>query len=176
MATSPRDQRRRYETDLTDEQWGLVEPLLPPPSKDGPKPKHPRREVVNAILYVVRTGCAWRHLPTDFPPWGTVFWWFQRWSRDGVATRVHDRLRDAVRDAEGRDPMASAGIVDAQPGKGADTVAGAPRGQEGRHRRPHTAGAATRGYDAGKRVNGRKRHIVVDTLGLLIVVMVTAAA
>src|SRR3954451_11031064 len=86
MATSPRDQRRRYDTDLTDEQWALVEPLLPPPSKDGPKPKHPRREIVNAILYVVRTGGAWRHLPTDFPPWGTVFWWFQRWSRDGVVT------------------------------------------------------------------------------------------
>jgi transposase len=158
MATSPRDQRRRYETDLTDEQWALVEPLLPPASKDGPKPKHPRREIVNAIMYVVRTGCAWRHLPTDFPPWGTVFWWFRRWSRDGVVTRVHDRLRDAVRDREGRDPMASAGIVDAQSVKAADTVP-----------------AATRGYDAGKKVNGRKRHIVVDTLGLLIVVMVTAA-
>src|SRR3954470_12110675 len=126
MATSPRDQRRRYDTDLTDEQWALVEPLLPPPSKDGPKPKHPRREIVNAILYVVRTGCAWRHLPTDFPPWGTVFWWFQRWSRDGVVTRVHDRLRDAVRDAvrdaEGPRPD----------GVGGDR--GRPVGQGRRHR------------------------------------------
>jgi transposase len=158
MATSPRDQRR-YDTDLSDEQWAWVEPLLPPPSKDGPKPKHPRREIVNAILYVVRTGCAWRHLPKDFPPWATVFWWFQKWSADGTVTRVHDRLRDAVRDAEGRDPMASAGIVDAQSVKAADTVS-----------------RTSRGYDAGKKVNGRKRHIVVDTLGLLIVVMVTAAA
>jgi transposase len=158
MATSPRDQRR-YDTDLSDEQWAWVEPLLPPPSKDGPKPKHPRREIVNAILYVVRTGCAWRHLPKDFPPWATVFWWFQKWSADGTVTRVHDRLRDAVRDAQGRDPMASAGIVDAQSVKAADTVS-----------------RRSRGYDAGKKVNGRKRHIVVDTLGLLIVVMVTAAA
>jgi transposase len=150
---------RRYATDLTDAQWAFIEPLLPPPSKDGPKEKHPRRHIVNAILYVVRTGCAWRHLPKDFPPWGTVFWYFQKWSRQGVVQQVHDRLRDAVRDAEGRDPMASAGIVDAQSVRGADTV-----------------GAATRGYDAGKKVNGRKRHIVVDTLGLLVVVLVTAAS
>jgi transposase len=150
---------RRYDTDVTDEQWAWLEGLLPPPSKDGPKERHPRREIVNAILYVVRTGCAWRHLPSDFPPWQTVFRYFSRWRREGVVQRVHDRLRDAVRDAEGRDPMASAGIVDAQSVKGADTV-----------------GAATRGFDAGKKVNGRKRHIVVDTLGLLIVVMVTAAS
>jgi transposase len=158
MASSPRDPRR-YDTDVTDEQWAWLEGLLPPPSKDGPKERHPRREIVNAILYVVRTGCAWRHLPSDFPPWQTVFRYFSRWRREGVVQRVHDRLRDAVRDAEGRDPMASAGIVDAQSVKGADTV-----------------GAATRGFDAGKKVNGRKRHIVVDTLGLLIVVMVTAAS
>jgi transposase len=158
MASSPRDPRR-YDTDVTDEQWAWLEGLLPPPSKDGPKERHPRREIVNAILYVVRTGCAWRHLPSDFPPWQTVFRYFSRWRREGVVQRVHDRLRDAVRDAEGRDPMASAGIVDAQSVKGSDTV-----------------GAATRGFDAGKKVNGRKRHIVVDTLGLLIVVMVTAAS
>ena len=157
MASSPRDPRR-YDTDVTDEQWAWLEGLLPPPSKDGPKERHPRREIVNAILYVVRTGCAWRHLPSDFPPWQTVFRYFSRWRREGVV-QVHDRLRDAVRDAEGRDPMASAGIVDAQSVKGSDTV-----------------GAATRGFDAGKKVNGRKRHIVVDTLGLLIVVMVTAAS
>jgi transposase len=158
MASSPRDPRR-YDTDVTDEQWAWLEGLLPPPSKDGPKQRHPRREIVNAILYVVRTGCAWRHLPSDFPPWQTVFRYFSRWRREGVVQRVHDRLRDAVRDADGRDPMASAGIVDAQSVKASDTV-----------------GAATRGFDAGKKVNGRKRHIVVDTLGLLIVVMVTAAS
>jgi len=137
----------------------LVEPLLPPRSKDGPKPRHAYRDIVDAILYVVRTGCAWRHLPSDSPPWQTVFGYFTRWRKDGVVQAIHDRLRDAVRDAAERDPMASAGIVDAQSVKGSATVS-----------------AASRGYDAGKRVNGRKRHIVVDTLGLLIVVMVTTAA
>ena len=112
-----------------------------------------------AILYLNRTGCSWRQLPHDFPPWETVYWYFKTWTDDGVTDRIHDALRAAVRDAAGRDPMASAGIVDAQSVKGADTV-----------------GAHSRGYDAGKKVNGRKRHIVVDTLGLLIVVLVTRPA
>jgi transposase len=158
VATSPGDPRR-YETDLTNGQWALVEPLLPPRSTNGPKPKHAYRDIVDAIFYVVRTGCAWRHLPSDFPPWQTVFGYFTRWREQGVVARMHDRLRDAARDQAGRDPMASAGIVDAQSVKGADTVS-----------------SATRGYDAGKKVNGRKRHIVVDTIGLLIVVMVTTAS
>ena len=110
-------------------------------------------------MYLNRTGCSWRQLPHDFPPWETVYWYFKTWTDDGVTDRIHDALRAAVRDAAGRDPMASAGIVDAQSVKGADTV-----------------GAHSRGYDAGKKVNGRKRHIVVDTLGLLIVVLVTAAS
>jgi transposase len=151
--------RQRYPTDLTDEQWAVIEPLLPPPSTGGRREKHPRREIVNAILYVLRTGCAWRMLPHDFPPWQTVYWYFKRWRDDGTVDQLHDRLRDQVRDRAGRDPMASAGIIDAQSVKGADTVA-----------------SASRGYDAGKRVNGRKRHIVVDTLGLLLVVMVTGAS
>ena len=112
MASSQRD-GRRYDTDLTDEQWAWVEPLLPPPSTGGRRELHPRRDVVDAIMYVVRTGCAWRHLPNDFPPWGTVFWYFQKWTRSGVVVQIHDRLRDAVRDSDGRDPMASTGIVDA---------------------------------------------------------------
>lgn len=158
MASSP-SSPRRYDSDLTDEQWQLIEPLLPPPATAGRREKHPRREIVNAILYVVRTGCAWRLLPREFPPWQTVFWYFKRWRADGSLDRLHDALRDQLRDADGRDPMASAAIVDAQSVKGADTV-----------------GRATRGYDAGKKVNGRKRHIVVDTLGLLLVVLVTAAS
>jgi transposase len=158
MAAAPGDPRR-YETDLTDAQWALVEPLLPARGKDGRKPRHAYRDIVDAIMYVVRTGCAWRHLPSDFPPWQTVFGYFTRWRKDGVVAAIHDRLRDAVRDEADRDPMASAGIVDAQSVKGSATVS-----------------AASRGYDAGKKVNGRKRHIVVDTLGLLIVVMVTTAA
>ena len=137
----------------------MIGPLLPPPAAAGRREKHPRRDIVNAILYVVRTGCAWRLLPKNYPPWQTVFWYFRRWQADGSLDRLHDALRDRLRDAGGRDPMASAGIVDAQSVKGADTVS-----------------SASRGYDAGKKVNGRRRHIVVDTLGLLLVVMVTAAS
>ena len=148
---------RPYPSDLTDEQWALIEPMVP--VKPGGRPaKHPRRRIVEAILYVNRTGCSWRSLPHDFPPWDTVYWYFQLWNAEGTTDRIHNALRDTVRDAAGRDPMASAGIVDSQSVKGADTV-----------------GADSRGYDAGKKINGRKRHIVTDTLGLLIVVLVTAA-
>jgi len=101
----------RYPSDLTDEQWALIEPLVA--VKPGGRPaKHPRRRIVEAILYVNRTGCSWRQVPHDFPPWDTVYWYFRRWAEDGTTDRIHDALRDAVRDAEGRDPMASAGIVD----------------------------------------------------------------
>ena len=158
MASSP-SAPRRYPSDLTDKQWTLLEPLLPPPSTGGRREKHPRREVLNAIFYLLRTGCAWRQLPLNFPPWQTVYWYFQRWNADGAVDRLHDTLRDQLRDGADRDPMAAAAIVDAQSVKGADTV-----------------GAASRGYDAGKKVNGRKRHIVVDTTGLLLLVMVTAAS
>jgi transposase len=116
--------------------------------------------VVNAILYHVRAGGSWRMLPKDFPPWETVYGYFRDWRKDGTLDRVHDALREQVRvKQEARNPDPSAGIVDSQSVKGADTV-----------------GADTRGYDAGKKINGRKRHIVVDTIGLLLVVMVTAAS
>ncbi len=148
----------RYPSDLTDEQWELIAPMVA--VRRGGRPAiHARRRVVDAIFYVNRTGCSWRQLPHDFPPWDTVYWYFKRWNEAGVTDRIHDALRAAVRDADGRDPMASAGVVDAQSVKGADTV-----------------GSDSRGYDAGKKVNGRKRHIVVDTIGLLVVVLVTAAA
>lgn len=100
--------------------------------------KHPRREIVDAILYQARTGCSWRQLPGDLPPWATVYDYFATWSADGTVDRVHSRLHDAVRDADGRDPMASGGCVDSQSVKGADTV-----------------GAVSRGYDAGKKINAR---------------------
>jgi transposase len=148
----------RYPSDLTDKQWVLIAPLVAV-RPGGRPPIHSRRRIVDAILYVNRTGCSWRQLPHDFPPWDTVYWYVKTWTTEGVTDRIHDALRAAVRDADGRDPMASAGIVDAQAVKGADTV-----------------GTATRGYDAGKKVNGRKRHVVTDTLGLLIVVLVTAAS
>ncbi len=146
---------------MTDAQWELVSALLPPARANnmGRPLKHPRREIVNAILYAARTGCSWRQLPGDLPPWATVYDYFATWRADGTVDRIHDRLRDAVRDAAGRDPMTSGGVVDSQSVKAADTV-----------------GAASRGYDAGKKINGRKRHIVVDTLGLLLVVLVTAAS
>ena len=149
---------QRYPSDLTDAQWEVIAPLVPEPGSGGRPAIHPRRRIVDAILYLNRTGCAWRQLPHDFPPWATVFWYFKRWREDGVVDRLHDALRDQVRDAAGRDPMASAGCVDAQSVKGADTV-----------------GAAVRGFDAGKKVNGRKRHIVVDTMGLLLLVVITSA-
>lgn len=149
---------RRYPSDLTDAQWALVEPLLSPPKPGGRHEAHPRREVVNAVLYLLRTGCSWRQLPKDFAPWETVYWHFKRWRDDGSLDRLHDTLRERVREAEGREAQPTAAIIDAQSVKGADTV-----------------GRDTRGYDAGKKTNGRKRHIVVDTIGLMVIVLVTAA-
>lgn len=149
---------RPYPSDLTHAQWAMIAPMVPVKTVGRPA-IYPQRRIVDAILYVNRTGCAWRMMPHDFPPWDTVYWYFQRWNDEGTTDRIHDALRAAVRDADGRDPMASAGIVDAQSIKGADTV-----------------GAESRGYDAGKKTNGRKRHLVVDTSGLLVVVMVTAAS
>jgi transposase len=125
MGSSP-----AYPSDLTDAQWALIEPLVPVRStrgkgtRGGRPPKFPRRRIVDAILYLDRTGCSWRQLPHDFPPWDTVYFYFQRWAADGTVDRIHDGLRDAVRDAAGRDPLASAGAVDSQ------TVPG------GVHRRP----------------------------------------
>lgn len=148
----------RYPSDLTDAQWALIEPMVA--VKPGGRPAdHPRRRIVDAIFYLNRSGCSWRQLPHDFPPWRSVYGYFHQWAEDGTTDRIHDALRDAVRDADGRDPMASAGIVDSQSVKGSDTV-----------------GHDSRGYDAGKKINGRKRHIVTDTLGLLVVVLVTSAA
>ena len=103
----------RYPSDLTDAQWALIESLVPEPRWGGRPAVHSRRRIVEAILYVNRTGCAWRQLPHDFPPWATVFWYFKHWRRDGVVDRLHDALRDRVRDAEGWDPRVSAGCVDA---------------------------------------------------------------
>ncbi|GAA4973215.1 IS5 family transposase [Actinoplanes utahensis] len=153
------ERERRYPSDLTDEQWEIVEPMLPLVKPPGRIPKHPRRAIVDAILYVVRSGCSWRQLPVDFPPWPTVYWQFQQWEKRQVTERILEELREQVRLAEGRDAEPSAGVLDSQSVKAADTV-----------------GSDSRGYDAGKKINGRKRFIVTDTLGLLVVVCVMSAA
>ena len=115
--------------------------------------------MVDGILYVVRTGCAWRYLPADFLPWQTVYWYFKQWEQAKVTEVMLAALREQARVQQGRNPQPSAGIIDSQSVKGADTV-----------------GRDSRGYDAGKKINGRKRFIVTDTLGLLIVVVVLAAS
>ena len=104
----------RYTTDLTDAQWRLVEPLVPPALPGGRRRAVDMREVLNGIFYHVRGGASWRMLPRDLPPWGTVHYYYRRWRRDGSWQRMHDALRDRVRRAAGRDPQPSAGIVDSQ--------------------------------------------------------------
>jgi transposase len=153
------ERERRYPSDLTDGQWEIVEPMLPLIKEPGRIPKHPRRAIVDAILYVVRSGCSWRQLPVDFPPWQTVYWQFQQWEQRQVTERILEELREQLRLAVGRDAEPSAGVMDSQSVKAADTV-----------------GRDSRGYDAGKKINGRKRFIVTDTLGLLVVVCVMSAS
>jgi len=148
--------RRQYPTDLTDEQWHILEPMIPPEKHGGRHRTVNMREVVNAILYILRTGCQWRNLPHDFPPWGTVSWYFWLWCNDGTWARMHDKLREMVRVEAGREKEPSAAIMDSQSVK--TTEQGGPRG-----------------YDAAKNVTGRKRHLLVDTLGLILLVMVHPA-
>lgn len=154
--------RRRYPSDMTDAQWAVIEPVLPDPGwlsgRGGRREVHCRRAIVDAIFYVVDNGIKWRALPSDFPPWSTVYNYFAAWEAAGVTQLVLDTLRERLRLADGRAVTPSAAIIDAQSIKAAETV-----------------GAASRGYDAGKKINGRKRHIAVDTLGLLICVLVTPA-
>jgi putative transposase len=146
-----------YPTDLADEQWQILHKLLPQPCRRGAPQTVCRRAVVNAILYVLRSGCAWRLLPHDFPKWKTVYGIFRAWRNDGTWEKIHDSLRDELRRQEGRKTSPSAAIIDSQTVKTTEV-------------------GGQRGYDAGKKINGRKRHIVVDTLGLILAVVVHSAS
>jgi transposase len=154
--------RRGYCTDLCDDRWQQIQALLPPPrsgaGRGGRPEAHPRREIFNAILYLVRTGCAWRLLPADLPPWRTVYGFFAAWSVDGTVERILQALTATARARSGRSPAPSAAVIDSQSVKAADTVA-----------------TSSRGFDAAKKINGRKRHLAVDVCGLLLAVLVTGA-
>jgi len=146
---------KRYPTDLTDEEWARIEPFVPSPAKRGRKTSVDLREVLNGIRDIARAGCGWRMLPKDFPPWQTVYWWFRRFMRRFLFETIHDVALMIDRERSGREASPSAGVVDSQSVK-------AP-----------TAGE--RGYDAGKKIKGRKRHIAVDTDGRLLMVNLTTA-
>jgi transposase len=144
-----------FDTDLTETQWDYLQPMLPKPKKLG-RPPTDRREVLNAILYVLKGGVPWRLLPHNFPPWKTVYHVFRAWSLDGTWAALDDALRTCVRADEGRAAQPSAAILDSQSVKSAGH--GGPVG-----------------YDAAKKINGRKRHLLVDTLGLVMGAVVTPA-
>ncbi|HLL38837.1 MAG TPA: IS5 family transposase, partial [Rubrobacteraceae bacterium] len=109
--------KRSYSTDLTDAEWGCLEPHVPTPSKRGRPKTHSTREILNAVFYVLKSGCPWRLLPRDFPPWETVYWWFGRWRTDGAFEHLNAALRERLRTSLGRNPLPSAGIADSQSAK-----------------------------------------------------------
>ena len=103
-----------YSTDLSDAEWGCIEPYVPPPNRRGRPKIHTTREILDAIFYVLKSGCPWLLLPRDFPPWETVYWWFGRWRTDGTFERLNAALRELLRACSGRNPLPSAGIADSQ--------------------------------------------------------------
>ena len=158
--------RRRYRSDVSDARWALIEPALSAwraaRAEAGlglAAPVHELREIVNAILYVNRTGIAWEYLPHDFPPYKTVYDYYAKWEKEGLTEAIHDLLRGKVRERAGRAAGPTAAIIDAQSVKTSGNVA-----------------ESSQGIDAGKKIKGRRRHIATDTIGLLLAAVVTAAS
>jgi putative transposase len=149
--------RKSYPTNLTDAEWHYLKCHLPTPKRRGRPRIYGFREILDAVFYVLRSGCAWRLLPRDFPPWETVYHYFRKWSLDGTWERLNHTLRECLRTTLGRNPQPSAGIVDSQSAKTTGV------------------GGEARGYDGGKKVRGRKRHILVDTEGFVLKVRVHSA-
>lgn len=149
-------ERKPYPTDLTDEQWKLIEPFLPPAKPGGRPRKVDLREVLNALLYLVRAGCQWRMIPHEFPAWKSVYNYYRAWIANGVWQEILASLRMDLRTQLGRDAQPRVAAIDSQSVK-------------------TDQGGEERGFDGGKKIQGRKRHIVVDSLGILVAVLVTSA-